>query len=271
MGLREDIVNEAKNYEVEIGGVKVNTETTLILPLDIPKPYDPEKPEEYSIKVGLMDLSNLQNFLVGRTRELSPEEVPGAEIKYVSLEEYKNNQTLRDAIVSSILRFSLSYMDTLVFVSSPLRGVPAEVVKKAVNDALFDMITSLDEEKLSKLNEIIAKKKVGSEVNSDELASLFEGNKGYDLILLTMVSFNVLSNLHIPEFLNTLRIAYVYLADYIGYIPIETIIKNHKEISEERLIVEQAFTVFVKNEQNQNNSTEQQEAEEKNNGSSEGA
>jgi len=257
-----------KSYEVEIDGVKVNTENTLILPLDIPKPY--EKSEEYSIKVGLIDLNNLQNFLVGRIRELSVEEIPKSEIKYIPLEEYKNNQTLKDAIASSLLRFSLSYLDTLTLVSSPLRGVPSEVVKKAVNDALLDMVTSLDDEKLSKLNEIIAKKKVGSEVNSDELAALFEGNKGYELILFTIISFNVLSNLHIPELLNITRIAYVYLADYIGFIPIETIIKNHKEISEERFIVEQTFTVFVKNESDQDNSTEQQ-TEEKNDGSGEGA
>lgn len=259
MPLEKDLQEKMKFYEVETKWGKLNTRDTFIIPMYVPtKAKDFEDifgkkytDETLAIKVAVMKEDSVIKFTNGRLMPLMPQDAPKIDYSYVTLEDYRKDTNIRDILITSLMRFLIAYDNAVLLRSTArLREVPPEDVLNGVNTWISGMIYSLSDENVKKLNEIFAKRKLGENINLNEISNMFTSDISYNQLLGVVLFLSLLSGALIPEISNIIKILYVYIADMLGFIPIEVFSDNVEELVQKGIMITMDFTVAIQETNN---------------------
>jgi hypothetical protein len=254
MPLEKDLQEKMKFYEVETKWGKLNTRDTFIIPMYVPtrvKDFEDIFGKKYTdetlaIKVAVMKEDSVIKFTNGRLMPLMPQDAPKIDYSYVTLEDYRKDTNIRDILITSLMRFLIAYDNAVLLRSTArLREVPPEDVLNGVNTWISGMIYSLSDENVKKLNEIFAKRKLGENVNLNEISNMFASDISYNQLLGVVLFLSLLSGALIPEVSNIIKILYVYIADMLGFIPIEVFSNNVEELVQKGIMITMDFTVAI--------------------------
>jgi hypothetical protein len=259
MSLEKDLQEKMKFYEVETKWGKLNTRDTFIIPMYVPtrvKDFEDIFGKKYTnetlaIKVAVMKEDSVIKFTNGRLMPLMPQDAPKIDYSYVTLEDYRKDTNIRDILITSLMRFLIAYDNAVLLRSTArLREVPPEDVLNGVNTWISGMIYSLSDENVKKLNEIFAKRKLGENVNLNEISNMFTSDISYNQLLGVVLFLSLLSGALIPEISNIIKILYVYIADMLGFIPIEVFSDNVEELVQKGIMITMDFTVAIQETNN---------------------
>ncbi len=254
MPLEKDLQEKMRFYDIETKWGKLNTRDTFIIPMYVPtKVKDFEDifgkkytDETFAIKVAVMKEDSVIKFTNGRLMPLTPQDAPKIDYSYVTLEDYRKYTNIRDILITSLMRFLIAYDNAALLRSTAkLREVPPEDVLNGVNTWISGMIYSLSDENVKKLNEIFAKRKLGENINLNEISSMFIADVSYNQLLGVVLFLSLLSGALIPEISNIIKILYVYIADMLGFIPIEVFSNNVEELVQKGIMITMDFTVAI--------------------------
>jgi len=178
--------------------------------------------ETQTIKVAILKAEDVGRLVFSRIVGTPVEKPIEVDFKYIPLEKYRSDETLQKALITSTLNFILVYLlqlRTLMFSYSssidPLK-IPENLPKNLEN-----MLLSLSNEAIRKLNTLILKRNAGQEVELGSLTEELKNTEEIKSMITLFYTFWAIGGLALPELTSVVFIFYFYLLDLLKIAPFD--------------------------------------------------